>query len=98
MRLEILLDEMVNTLGKVKSDMLEGRSSRLYPTLKQQYMNVLIRTGCIAGINMSEHEMDRKDNPKVVCGKVEGYIKLLQERSIYGLGQEEVKFWKIGPQ
>jgi len=88
-KLEILLDEMINTLGTVKTDALDGRISRSYPTLKQQYMNVLLRTGCIGNVSTAEYMLTKEDKVESLCRKAENYIRHLQRNGIYNLGRED---------
>lgn len=88
-RLEVLLDEMTNTLGQVKIDALNGTLSRSYPTLKQQYMNVLLRTSNLREDSKVDFMLKREDKCETICHKAEQYIKYLQTKGIYNLGRED---------
>ena len=88
-RLEVLLDEMTNTLGQVKIDALGGTVSRNYPTLKQQFMNVLLRTSALRKESSENFMLVREDKVGDVCHKAEQYIEFIQTKGIYNLGRED---------
>lgn len=89
MKLELLLDEISNTLSYVKKDILEGRVSRNYPTLKEQYLNILVRTSNLGF--KGDFELLPSDKQKETVAKAESYIKFLQDKNIYSLGVEDLR-------
>jgi hypothetical protein len=94
--LEMQVNNLSNLLGDVKNDLLSGHESSDYPTLRRQYMGILVKTKNL-NPNFDCYPV-KTDNSEKFCNKVEKYIDFLQGRGIYGFGKDEVVFWKIGSQ
>ena len=87
--LEIRLNELSSMLGDVTDDSFSGHESSVYPTLRKEYMRVLMKT---KNLNPGFDYIPQKiDSQTQICKKIEDYINFLQTKGIYSFGKEDFR-------